>query len=95
MAGVSTIQESIVRILKTPLGSRVMRPEYGSLLYTLRDRAFNDEWKLKATKYTYEAILKNEPRVKIEKIDFKVDPVNGAISLKILLEDSEDVEILL
>ncbi|EAI3737908.1 baseplate assembly protein, partial [Campylobacter jejuni] len=32
-----SIEESIKDILITPLGSRVMRPEYGSLLYTLID----------------------------------------------------------
>ncbi|EAH8490086.1 baseplate assembly protein, partial [Campylobacter jejuni] len=33
MKYLTSIEESIKDILITPLGSRVMRPEYGSLLY--------------------------------------------------------------
>ena len=87
------IADSINRILKTPLGSRVQRPEFGSLLYTLRDRNFDDEYKLKATKYTYEAISKYEPRVKIEQVNFKVKPVSGVVSLSITLANGEVIEV--
>lgn len=93
MAGISTIHESVIRILKTPLGSRVMRPEYGSLLYTLRDRKFDDDFRLKAARYTYEAIAKNEPRVKVEKVDFNVKPVTGVVSIIVTLTNGEVVEV--
>ena len=53
----------------TPLGSRVMRPEFGSELYKLVDRNFDDEFKLDAISYIYEAIEKNLPEVKIKKVD--------------------------
>lgn len=88
-----SIKDSINRILKTPLGSRVMRPNFGSLLYTLRDREFNDEYKLLAKKYTYEAISKNEPRVKVENVDLKVEPVNGVVTLVIILANGEIIEV--
>ena len=66
-----SIADSINRILKTPLGSRVMRPLYGSKLYELRDRTFDERFKTLATKYIYEAIKTNEPRVQIEEVDLK------------------------
>ncbi|EAI5420444.1 baseplate assembly protein, partial [Campylobacter coli] len=50
-----SIEESIKDILTTPLGSRVMRPEYGSLLYTLIDRKIDDDFRVKLTRYTAEA----------------------------------------
>jgi phage baseplate assembly protein W len=87
------MKDSINRILKTPLGSRVMRPNFGSLLYTLRDREFNDEYRLLAKKYTYEAISNNEPRVKVENVDFKVEPVNGVVTLVIILTNGEIIEV--
>ena len=62
-------EEAIKRVLMTPLGSRVMRPEFGSELYKLIDRNFDDEFKLDAISYTYEAIEKNLPEVKIKKVD--------------------------
>lgn len=91
MAGISTIAESIVRILKTPLGSRVMRPNYGSRLYELRDRKFDDKFKTLATKYIFEAIKINEPRVKVSSVEFKIEPINGKISFLIILENSEEI----
>lgn len=60
--------ESIRRILVTPLGTRVMMPEYGSRLFELVDKTVDDEWVLDATRYTYEAIEKNEPRVVVKKV---------------------------
>jgi len=62
-------EEAIKRVLMTPLGSRVMRPEFGSELYKLVDRNFDDEFKLDAISYTYEAIEKNLPEVKIKRVD--------------------------
>ncbi|RYA23897.1 baseplate assembly protein [Malaciobacter halophilus] len=88
-----SIEKSIKRILKTPLVTRTMRPEFGSRLYELRDREFNDEYKLLATKYTYEAIDKYEPRVKVEKVNFKLDPVSGVVTLIITLTNGQIVEV--
>ena len=94
MAGVSTIAESIIRILKTPLGSRVMRPNYGSKLYELRDRKFDEKFKTLATKYIFEAIKINEPRVQVESVDFKIEPINGKVSFLIYLTNQEEVEVM-
>ena len=88
-----SIKSSINRILKTPLISRVQRPEFGSMLYTLRDREFNEEYKLLAKKYTYEAISKYEPRVRVENVDFKIKPVSGVVVLVITLANGEAIEV--
>jgi len=79
-------EKAIKRVLTTPLGSRVMRPEFGSLLYTLVDRNFDNEFILDAISYTYEAIEKNLPEVKIKKVDVDKNVIN------ILCED-EDGEL--
>jgi phage baseplate assembly protein W len=78
-----SIPNSIKRILKTPLGSRVMNPLFGSKLHELKDRGFNDEFKLKATQYTYEAITKWEKRVKVSQVGFIITPITGVVTLKI------------
>jgi uncharacterized protein len=88
------ISESINRILKTPLGSRVMRPKFGSLLYTLRDREPDESFRALATKYTFEAIKANEPRVTVSRVNFEIEPVKGTLTLKILLNIGE-VEVKL
>jgi len=63
--------DSIMRILTTPLGSRVMMPEYGSRLFELIDKPVTDEWILDATRFTYEAIEKNEPRAVVKNVQIQ------------------------
>ena len=55
-----SINDSIARILNTPLGSRVMRPEFGSEIHKLIDRKFDDKWRLDFTRFTASAIEKWE-----------------------------------
>ena len=76
-------QQAIKRVLLTPLGSRVMRPEFGSELYKLIDRNFDEEFKLDAISYTYEAIEKNLPEVKIKRVDVDKNLIT------VLCEDEE------
>lgn len=94
-------EESISRILITPLGSRVMMPEYGSLLFELVDKPVTDEWILDATRYTFEAIETNEPRVIIKNVHVEVgenvsiniqyseDGINKAVNINFIeVEDA-------
>ena len=46
-----------------------MRPEFGSKLFERIDRNLDSEFKLDAISYTYEAIEKNLPEVRIKKVD--------------------------
>jgi len=61
-------EESIARILSTPLVRRVNRPSYGSKLFELIDKPVTDEWVLLASDYTYEAIENNEDRVVVKNV---------------------------
>ncbi len=61
-------EESIARILSTPLVQRVNRPSYGSKLFELLDKPVTDEWILLASDYTYEAIENNEARVVVKNV---------------------------
>jgi len=79
-------EESIARILSTPLGSRVMNPEYGSRLFELIDKTADDEWVLLASDFTYEAIEKNEPRVAIQRVKISTG-ANASIDIVYLEND--------
>ena len=82
-------EEAIKRVLTTPLGNRIMRPEFGSELYKLVDRNFDNEFILDAISWTYEAIEKNLPEVKIKKVDVDKNVIN------ILCEDeSGELEVV-
>jgi len=63
------VAEEIRRVLITKKGSIPMNPEYGSELYKLRDRGSNDETRLKAISYTFEAIDRWVNRVRCKKVD--------------------------
>jgi len=63
------IAEEIRRVSITKKGSIPMNPEYGSELYKLRDRTLNDEIRLKAISYTFEAIDRWVNRVRCKKVD--------------------------
>ncbi|MET1433167.1 GPW/gp25 family protein, partial [Yersinia enterocolitica] len=58
------ISQSIADILITPVGSRVMRRTYGSLLSELIDQPQNPALRLQIMAASYSAILRWEPRVK-------------------------------
>jgi phage baseplate assembly protein W len=62
------LKQSIVDILTTPVGSRVMRREYGSNLFYLVDKSVNREFLQQIYAAVAEAIEKWEPRFDLKKI---------------------------
>ena len=80
------VANSIERILRTRLGSRLMRPTFGSALYLLRDRDFNAYWRAMATRYMFEAISQWEPRVRFKQLHFNVDLTTGQYGFYLALE---------
>ena len=62
------LKQSIVDILTTPIGSRVICRDYGSKLFQLTDQPINRELFAKIYSAVAEAIDKWEPRFKVEKI---------------------------
>lgn len=65
------LQQSITDILFTPVGSRVMRRNYGSLLLELIDQPKNAALRLKIMSACYLALLQWEPRVRLQSIDYQ------------------------
>ncbi|AYN27676.1 baseplate assembly protein [Buttiauxella sp. 3AFRM03] len=65
------ISQSVRDILITPIGSRVMRRDYGSLLSALIDQPDNPALRLQIMSACYIAILKWEPRVRLTAITFE------------------------
>ncbi|MDC4826116.1 GPW/gp25 family protein [Acinetobacter baumannii] len=63
-----SIQQSIDDIVSTPIGSRIMRREYGSLIPDLIDQPINDILILKCYSAIYTAILRWEDRINVSQI---------------------------
>lgn len=66
--GIEHIQQSVRDILTTPIGSRVMRRDYGSLLPELIDQPLNEATALRAYSATVVALMKWEPRIRVQQI---------------------------
>lgn len=65
LAGLNHIRQSITDILTTPIGSRVMRRDYGSLLPELIDQPLSGTLLLQVYAATVMAIARWEPRVRL------------------------------
>jgi phage baseplate assembly protein W len=68
LSGVAHLRQSIRDILTTPLGSRVMRREYGSRLFDLVDNPLNDATLVEIFAATAEALIRWEPRLRVQRV---------------------------
>ncbi|MFP3031106.1 MAG: GPW/gp25 family protein [Wolbachia sp.] len=68
LEGIEHLKQSIVDIITTPIGSRVMRREYGSRLSELVDRPINRDFTLEIYAAVAGALEKWEKRFKLEKV---------------------------
>ncbi|ENV09292.1 hypothetical protein F966_01948 [Acinetobacter higginsii] len=78
---IQSIEQSIADILTTPLGSRLMRRDYGSILPNLIDQPMNDALRLIIFSAVYSSILRWETRITIQRIQF-AEFKKGAIVLE-------------
>lgn len=62
------IQQSLEDISTTPIGSRVMRREYGTLLANLMDQPISEALYLKIYSTLYTAYVRWEDRIEISQI---------------------------
>ena len=68
LKGIEHLKQSIIDILSTPIGSRVMRREYGSRFFELVDKPITQGFAIELYAATAEALLKWEPRLKLDKV---------------------------
>ncbi len=76
------LRQSIVDILNTPIGSRVMRRDYGSKLFNLIDAPLNRGTLVDIYAATAEALMKWERRLIVSAVDMTSAQL-GQITLKI------------
>ncbi|WP_208438250.1 GPW/gp25 family protein [Bartonella taylorii] len=80
LTGINHLRQSILDILSTRIGSRVMRRDYGSRVAELIDAPVNNAFAVALYAAVAEALDKWEPRFKLKKIDFKMVDA-GQVSL--------------
>lgn len=75
------IEESIWLILRTDLGERVYRPEFGSRLSELTFAPMNTQTLLLIRLYVQEALEMWEPRIELDEVRADPDPLRGRVDV--------------
>ncbi|XHX77640.1 MAG: GPW/gp25 family protein [Stenomitos frigidus ULC029] len=78
------LEESIHLILRTSLGERVYRPDFGSRLSELVFAPLNTQTLLLLRLYVEEALEAWEPRIELDEILTDPDPVRGRVDITII-----------
>ncbi|MBR8839100.1 MAG: GPW/gp25 family protein [Stigonema ocellatum SAG 48.90 = DSM 106950] len=87
------IKESIWIILRTGVGERVYRPNFGSRLSELAFAPLNSDTLIRIRIYILEALEVWEPRIIIDEILTEPDPIRGRVDITInyRLKDRYDI----
>lgn len=83
------IGQSVMDILMTPLGSRVMRREYGSRLPFLMDRPISHDNAVEVYAAVAEALRRWEPRLDVERVTMVSANQAGAAAFEIAATNLE------
>src|SRR5690554_4831638 len=85
ISGAAHLRQSISDILTTPIGSRLMRRDYGSLLPDLIDQPQNAATRVRLYAAVASALMTWEPRLRLSRIGYSVSGSQGVLEL-----DGED-----
>lgn len=81
--GMGHLAQSIADILTTPLGTRLMRHDYGSLLPELIDQPFNNTTRLRMYGAVAVALQQWEPRITLTRVGIEAGTAPGSLALEI------------
>jgi phage baseplate assembly protein W len=79
--GLDHIRQSLASILTTPIGSRVMRRDYGSEVPDLIDQPLNGATQLRLYAATAHAVMLWEPRISLTGVQLERGLQPGAATL--------------
>lgn len=77
------VKESIWLILRTDLGERVYRPDFGCRLSELAFAPINNDILLRIKIYVLEALRKWEPRIDVDEVRADPDTIAGRVNIVI------------
>ncbi len=73
------LRQSVVQILTTPIGTRVMRRGFGSLLPELVDQPTNDYTLIRLYAATASALIQHEPRLRLDRVSIDLTEATAKI----------------
>ena len=95
ISGLDHLLQSIEDILTTPLGSRLMRPEYGSTIRRIVDLPVAEGWKSAVQAEAARALKRWEPRLELTRVQV-VSVLSGRITFRLsgtFLGDSKLLDV--
>ncbi|GAB1542733.1 GPW/gp25 family protein [Scytonema sp. NUACC21] len=92
-ADAPNIEESIIIILRTDLGERVYRPNFGSRLSELVFEPLNTQTLLLIRLYVEEALEMWEPRIILKEVRTDPDPIRGKVDIIIEYQPKNSPDI--
>ena len=85
ISGVAHLRQSVVDILTTPIGTRVMRRDYGSRLFELIDAPLNQATLVQLYAAVAGALDRWEPRIVVQRINAEsIEPGHVTIDIDAL-----------
>ena len=81
--GNAHLAQSVADILTTPIGSRLMRRDYGSMLFDLIDQPLNAATRLLLFAATAMALARWEPRLRLRKVGVSPGTAAGELAITI------------
>jgi len=77
------IKQSVRDILTTPVGTRLMRREYGSEIFELLDQPQNGATRLRLMAATVMALLRWEPRIEVSSVSLGSSAIDGNLTISL------------
>ena len=93
ISGIDHLMQSIEDILTTPIGSRLMRPEYGSSIRRFVDLPVSEGWKSAVQAEAARALNRWEPRLDLTRVQV-LSVLNGRITFRLSGTYKGDSELL-
>ena len=93
ISGIDHLMQSIEDILTTPIGSRLMRPEYGSTIRRFVDLPVSEGWKSAVQAEAARALKRWEPRLDLTRVQV-LSVLNGRITFRLSGTYKGDSELL-
>jgi len=90
--GTPNLEESIVIILRTDLGERVYRPNFGSRLSELVFEPMNVQTLMLIRLYVEQALDMCEPRIILKEVIADPDPIRGRVDIEIIYQPKNSLD---
>lgn len=95
ISGLDHIRQSLADILTTPIGSRIMRRDYGSEVPELIDQPLNGATQLRIFAATAYAVMLWEPRISLSGLQLERDQSGTAILIMSGIAEQQNVQLAL